>query len=98
MGKSIKVYINWQILANLFTASFVVDDDGQAKHNAIQDGSSNSDLEDSPLDVLLETMETMDGKCRVIQLHITVLAVFIFKELTKRMKVVMINKMIPGMH
>ena len=27
-------------------------------------------------------METIDGKCRVIQLHITVLAVFIFKELT----------------
>ena len=67
-------------------------------HDTIQDDNSISDSEDSPLDVLLETMEAIDGKCRVTQFHITALAVFISKEPTVRMKVVMINKMVPGMH
>lgn len=67
------------MLADYLLHPLFVDDDGQAMHSAIQDDSSNSDSEDSPLDVLLETMEAMDGKYRVTQLHITVVAVCIFK-------------------
>ena len=61
----------------------LADKDGWAINDAIQDDNSISELDDSCVDVLLQTIEAIDGKCRVTQLHITALAVFICKELSK---------------